>query len=83
VCAPSECKPSDDLSGSRLRIIVERGAWRISAVDPIDIPVAGCQPSGRVGSFRRGGISAGKRYVERTTAEGNWACQKQAIKYVL
>ena len=83
MCAPSECKPSDDLSGSRLRTTVERSAWRISAVDPIDIPVAGCPPSRRVASWRRGGIRPGKRYVERTTAEGNWACQKQAIKYVL
>src|SRR5438876_1824868 len=79
----SECEPSDDLSGSRLSTTVERSAWRISAVDPIDIPVAGCQPSRRVESFRRGGIRAGERYVERTTADRNWACQKQAIKYVL
>src|SRR5206468_7262855 len=49
----SERESSNDLAGSRLCTTVERSAWRIAAVDPIDIAVSGCQASVLVRSEER------------------------------
>src|SRR5436309_15565416 len=78
----SERESSNDLAGSRLCTTVERSAWRIAAVDPIDIAVSGCQASVLVGR-RRSRIRPGERYTERAATDRNRAGQEQPVKDVL
>src|SRR5438034_8561245 len=78
----SERESSNDLAGSRLCTTVERSAWRIAAVDPIDVAVSGCEASVLEGR-RRSRIRPGERYTERAATDRNRAGQEQPVKDVL